>query len=171
MYRSALLILTLLGGLARAQSDSAPITVLEPNGGQTYRVGSSLGIRWETDGHVGGVAIEISVDGGKKWFGVFEGTVSVGGPGWTDTTWVIPEKLRDMRDTVSVVSDNCLLRIKNYVNAPQRDESDAPFTIKPKESQSDGCGTGAGLALFPPLAFRLAGARRKRTRRRRHHQS
>ncbi len=91
------------------------ITVIDPNGGETWYVGATDTIYWDSDALDGGVTISINRDyptGG--WEMLFSGTSNDGEEPWlvTDPT-----------------SENCRIRIVGDSHGAARDSSDADFTI------------------------------------------
>lgn len=159
----------LVAGAALAQP---PITLFEPNGGQTYHVGGTMRIRWTADSSSALVDIEMCVDGDESgvWYRINTQAIGLGGPGWGDTTWVIADSLHDATTTVSTVSSRCLVRIRNYIDQVTEDRSDSVFAVlgeqvstpEPDDTDSDcGCGSGAGAALLPPITLKALRRRRR----------
>lgn len=112
----------LLAGAAHSPS-AQPLTLLEPAAPAAYRVGDTVEIRWQADlALIDRVVLDISTDGGRDWE-----TFSRNGHSPairnSDTAfydgstgsyrWIIPAKLFSMIewDSVSLVSDSCLLRV------------------------------------------------------------
>jgi immune inhibitor A len=90
------------------------ITVISPNGGERFKVGSAREIKW-TSGLVDKVKIEYTVDGGTNWLPVADNlTASTG-----TFSWTVPNSL----------STNCKVRISDQSNSSLNDVSDAAFTI------------------------------------------
>ncbi|MBD3243433.1 MAG: hypothetical protein GF331_22780 [Chitinivibrionales bacterium] len=106
-----------------------PITVLEPNGGETYAVGDTMHIRWEADQSTPLVMLEMSVDAGETWYGVYTAGMSVTSDDWGDYAWVISDSLTDVNDAVSTVSADCMIRVRNYVDQVTNDVSDGVFSV------------------------------------------
>jgi hypothetical protein len=105
-----------------------PVTVTAPNGNETFTVGSTAHITWETDSRVADVAIKISPDGGKSWADITsDGSVDKGSDEWKNFSWTVPGRL----DGMSLVSDNCLISIEEYNVPANNDRSDAQFAIVP----------------------------------------
>ncbi|MBI3245244.1 MAG: hypothetical protein HYZ50_01915 [Deltaproteobacteria bacterium] len=61
------------------------ITVLSPNGGETWPIPSSQTIRWSSSGITGNVKIELSRNAGSKWTTLFSSTANDGTQPWTIT--------------------------------------------------------------------------------------
>jgi hypothetical protein len=62
---------------------TASITVVQPNGGQFWRVGSSKELKWTSVGVTGNVKIELSRNGGATWEVIFASAVNDGSQFWT----------------------------------------------------------------------------------------
>jgi YVTN family beta-propeller protein len=91
------------------------ITVISPNGGENWMVGSVHNITWTTTGIVGNVKIEYSVNNGENWSEIIASTGNDGSFPWT-----IP----------GTVSDLCLIRVSETDGSPS-DTSDGVFSILP----------------------------------------
>jgi|GEM_PF-1303859 len=89
------------------------ITVISPNGGEEWAVGSSHNITWTSIGTVGNVKIEYSTNNGGSWIDVVASTDNDGSYDWT-----IP----------NAPSDNCLIRVSETDGDPT-DVSDTVFFI------------------------------------------
>lgn len=92
---------------------SATITVLTPNGGENWEVGSQNDITWNSENTSGTVNIEYSTDDGLNWT-----PISSDEPDDGSYTWTIPNS----------PSSNCKVRVSDTDNNPS-DESDNVFTI------------------------------------------
>jgi len=102
-----------------------PIAITYPRGGETFRVGDTLRIAWETDGFITSAGIQFSRDSGKRWIPITRrSSVNLGQPEWGDYPWIIPESL----DGVSLACDQCLLSVYDYFGT-DRDRSNIPFRI------------------------------------------
>lgn len=159
--------------IACGLSWAGPIAVTEPNGGQVYAIGDTMHVRWTADTLLTPmVMIEVTVDDGDSWFGVYTQGIDPYNPWWGHYTWVIPDTVRSARRSASTVSGMVRMRIRNYVDQVTNDVSDTTFTILAEhppappsidDEEDDGCGSGSGAALLPPLV--LVAARRWRPRR------
>ncbi len=109
-------------------SSPSTITVTSPNGGETWNVNTSHSITWNTDGTVGNVTIEFSVNSGGKWRTIVTSTANDG-----TYNWAVPDR----------TSTNCLVRISEWDNdSGASDVSNAVFTIQ--------TGGGAPLTVTSP---------------------
>lgn len=90
------------------------LTLISPNGGESWEAGTSHSIQWDSSGSVGNVKIEYSVDNGSSWSIVSSSASNTGNYSWT-----VP----------AVESTNCLVRISEAGDGSPSDTSDAVFTI------------------------------------------
>jgi hypothetical protein len=90
------------------------ITVLKPDGGETYTTGQIYPIYWEWTGSFSGVKIEYSTDGGGTWNSVITSTQNDGSHYWT-----IPND----------PSNNCRIKVTNTTDPMCFDVSNDNFTI------------------------------------------
>jgi hypothetical protein len=152
---------------------TAGLTVLAPNGGETFHVGDTMYVRWSADTtRVGAVNIEISFDAGNGWNLLTSShSVYVTDSTWGDYRWVVPESLATVSGTISTLSASCLVRVWNYVGHSPQDESNALFAIAavsapPAQPQDHcGCGADASAAIIPPVFFSVASWWRRRRKR------
>ncbi|MDD5553248.1 MAG: hypothetical protein PHE18_05165, partial [Candidatus Omnitrophica bacterium] len=100
------------------------ISVVTPNGGETWYVGQEKTIQWNSIGLVTPVKIEFSNDTGGSWTilnNTFHGT-----EGLNNYTWTVSQDIK---------SDTCLFRVSDnrtaFVNLVT-DESNATFRIRPQ---------------------------------------
>ena len=118
-----------LAGLEIYDIGALPIVLLSPNGGDSAKVGDTLRVKWETDGFISSVGIQISPDSGQHWIPVTRrSSVNQGQSGWGDYPWAIPDSL----DGYSLATSHCLISVYDYFGT-DRDRSDRAFTILPRE--------------------------------------
>lgn len=91
-----------------------PLTVLSPNGGEQWAVGSTQQIAWESYEVISGVLIEYSTDNGAGWQ-----TVDPNAPNTGSYQWMIPD----------ANSQQCLVRVSKVGDPAAYDVSDNVFTI------------------------------------------
>ncbi len=96
--------------------DEETLTLLAPNGGETWYAWSTAPVRW-TWTCVENVRIEYTSDGGSTWTEVVASTPSSG-----SYAWIVPD----------APSGDCLVRVSDAVDGYPSDTSDAPFTIAPQ---------------------------------------
>jgi hypothetical protein len=105
------------GALFHAESGpQMSITLLAPNGGEVWAVGSTQYIRWSTF-NVDDVVLFYSTDGGQSWETVCD-SITPGEPGWGNYPWTVPD----------TPSEDCLFGAQEYFLSTD-DYSDNPFTI------------------------------------------
>jgi hypothetical protein len=92
-----------------------PITVISPNGGETWQEGATETIYWSSTPAAGDVKIEYSIDNGTTWQDVIASTANDG-----NHDWLIPAE----------DSSTCLVKISE-ANGTDFDVSEAVFTIVP----------------------------------------
>ncbi len=100
-------------GEARQNTTSNTITVISPNGGEKWVVGSTHNITWSSTGTVGNVKIAFSVDNGGSWTNLVSSTANDGVYAWTMPT---------------VPSSNCKVRVSETDGNPS-DTSNSVFSI------------------------------------------
>lgn len=92
---------------------SEMITVIQPNGGEIWTIGSNQEIKWTSQHTSGSVKIELTRNGGLTWELLYASTPDDHSQFWT---------------VVSPASNNCQIRISDTDGNPS-DISDATFTI------------------------------------------
>jgi FtsP/CotA-like multicopper oxidase with cupredoxin domain len=97
-----------------APSLLAPVTVVSPNGGESWAVGTTQTITWTTTGTIANVKIELSRDGGTTWGTILATTPNDGSQGWVVT---------------GPATATAQIRISNVTNPAAFDTSDANFSI------------------------------------------
>jgi immune inhibitor A len=90
------------------------ISVMAPNGGESWFVGSTYDILWYSVSTKDSVKIEYSTDAGATWSAIAETTTNDGIYSWT-----VPE----------TVSDSCLVSVSDVVDGIPVDISDDLFSI------------------------------------------
>jgi hypothetical protein len=102
------------------------MTVLAPNGGERFRVGQSVRIRWRMDSLGQAALLYISPDDGQAWFVINSlRAVFLADSNWGDYGWTIPATISGQ----SLVSTTCRVRVSEYLKTTVTDESDSAFTI------------------------------------------
>lgn len=91
------------------------LTLLSPNGGESWSAGSIQTIAWTSTGVVGGVRLEYSLDSGRIWNQIIASTPNDGARSWT-----LPES----------TSTQVMVRILESVDGIPGDTSDGVFTIE-----------------------------------------
>jgi len=134
-----------------------PITIVAPNGGEDWVVGTTQNIVWSTIG-VDDVSIELSTDVGTTWDTIVD-TIDDTDADWGSYPWLVPD----------IESTMCVIRIEEYLTGNPFAESMGTFTIRrpalgadPPDEDGGCAATGSGFAA---LAAVLMLARRRRRRR------
>jgi hypothetical protein len=103
------------------------ISLLHPDGGESFRVGDTLHARWETDGFITSIGLQLSIDSGKTWIPITRrSAINQGQADWGDYPWVIPDSL----DGRSLVTAHALISVYDYFGT-DRDRSNRVFAIGP----------------------------------------
>ncbi len=92
------------------------ITVLSPNGGETWIVGSTHAITWQSRYYTGNINLYFSSDNGATW-----STIALNEPDDGSYNWIVPE----------VISNQCLIKVVAAAGGAPWDVSDAVFSIIP----------------------------------------
>jgi hypothetical protein len=90
------------------------ITVVSPNGGESWKAGTTHAIKWSWAGTVGPVKISYSIDDGLNWTNIIASTPNAG-----RYSWKVPAK----------PSTKCLVKVREAADGDPLDKSDAVFTI------------------------------------------
>lgn len=102
--------------MIRYKASQASLTILQPNGGETYEVGSPMDILWTSENYTDLVTIVYSINGGQNWM-----------------TPPLAESISNSGfyscETPATPSDNCLICIFDPVHGTPADISDAAFSI------------------------------------------
>ena len=91
------------------------ITVISPNGGETWTAGSSHDITWSSTGTIDSVNIDYSTDNGSHWIPMMAANTTNDG----SHAWTVPY----------AASTQCLIRVSDASNAEVLDISNAVFSI------------------------------------------
>lgn len=108
------------------------ITVVSPNGGESFRVGSALPISWTfSNGDFTSANITIGC-GSTEWYGLTSTSIS---PSVLDTSFTIPDSVYSPSQRKLIAfpaGSGCKVKIADYTITSLLDTSDAPFTVLPK---------------------------------------
>lgn len=124
-----------------------PFTLTRPVPGETFTVGQTIPVRWITAPHATPVVnVEISFDGGDRWYLVVPESVLPTSPQWEDVPLTLPPTRVEDGHTVANTCTQCLIRIYAEPAPGERDETDGYFTIRWPGRTG---GMQEGLVSFP----------------------
>ncbi|MCS6803840.1 MAG: right-handed parallel beta-helix repeat-containing protein [Blastocatellia bacterium] len=104
-----------IGAFESAAAPPAPsLRVVAPNGGEQWRVGETVTIRWSSSNLTGPVNIELSRDGGRQFAPLMSGVLNDG-----EETWLVS----------GTPTTRAVIRISSATTLSVNDSSDAVFTI------------------------------------------
>ncbi|HLP45456.1 MAG TPA: hypothetical protein VK469_05900, partial [Candidatus Kapabacteria bacterium] len=103
----------------QCNSPTPTITLISPNGGENWAVGSSYSITWSYTGTIENVKIEYTTDNGSQWT-----MITAAAPNTGFYTWTVP----------NAVSSLCKIKISDASLGNPWDTSDAVFSIIGKPS-------------------------------------
>jgi len=117
---------------------TAEVTLLSPNGGEEWVVGTTQNITWK-NGNVSNVKLEYSTNNGSSWTTIISNTSATTG----SYSWTVPDSL----------STNCLVKISDVTDPGIADQSNAVFSIKqttipPYHYQLDVSNTGNNATIL-----------------------
>ena len=137
-----------LSACDKSESPSAPvnpnalITLIKPMGGETFKVGDSLRVRWSTKTDVEdpttSVDVRFSPDSGATWFFVPWGpnqlTGSLGKDSyyWKNFAWKITDSLysQDVLKKVKISGSNkCLIQVRDYLKNSDLNRTDVTHSF------------------------------------------
>ncbi len=104
-------------GLVTLVPGAPVVTVLYPNGGESFEFGDPIVIRWTASPGIAAVNVLFSSDGGAGWDTVALGVDASSG----EYSWTAP----------SVGSDECLVKVEDASDPAVYDVSDGFFSIAP----------------------------------------
>jgi hypothetical protein len=93
---------------------TSTLTVISPNGGESWDTGTTHSINWTSTGNVGNVKIELSTDNGGTWSTIVSSTANDGIYSWTIS---------------ANPSTQCMVRITDISDTGVFDDSDNVFSI------------------------------------------
>lgn len=132
------------GGIEVMENRNTSITLMSPNGGETWAAGQTVTLRWHADTlRMLQVLIELSVDDGDEYGAIIgqQGiTYSAGLAAWGSTPWTIPASFMINSRSVSTASSTCRVRIRPYFlnESVEPVSSKAAFTITGSGTVSGG---------------------------------
>jgi hypothetical protein len=116
--------------------DGAQIMLTSPKGGESFTIGDSLHVKWKLCNsgttEINAVDPMLSPDGGTTWCYLKQNSIPVGGAGFGDYAWKIPDSITLQGEWFQLKSNaKCRIKVEQYStdDAKQRSLSGA-FTIK-----------------------------------------
>lgn len=142
------LVLTVLAQLLTACGEDAAgpsgdpdaqVVLLEPRGGETFRVGDTLKVRWKLQGdgltEISSVALWLSPDSGGTWILMKNASIAPADPDWGEYRWKIPANLPNRGTTLALAgSSKVLIRVQDYQNSSDPHKTaliPKPITVQP----------------------------------------
>jgi hypothetical protein len=136
------------------------LTLLNPNGGETFHPGDTVYVQWENDPNTQmTIKTEIVFGAWPKPYLVYSAPLEKTDPLWANVPWVVSDSIGGR----SAISDSCRIKVSSY-DGTYVDYSDKFFsiTLPADNSGGCGCGSGTGLALLPPILIHAGSRIRKR---------
>ena len=105
--------------VSSGNSPAAAITLIAPNGNETFKIGDSLAIRWRANpDSIGQMLISITFDTGRTyWFINDLDHINSGNGKDTLITWKIPDSLYRIGNPIGIptpISSRCKVRMSDY---------------------------------------------------------
>ncbi|MBN2530382.1 MAG: pre-peptidase C-terminal domain-containing protein [Deltaproteobacteria bacterium] len=110
-------------GTGTGQSSVTALTIVAPNGGESWKVGTTHDITWTYSGDVTNVKLEYTYDDGDHWRGITASTLNDGA-----YAWAIPEK--------TASSSEVRVRISDASDLLPNDVSDALLSLLPVDDDA-----------------------------------
>jgi len=114
------------------------LSLVSPNGGESFSAGSSESVTWSDSGSVVNVRLEYSTDNGSSYSDIVASTGNTGSYSWT-----VPNENSSL----------CLVRVSEVGDAGNSDVSDAVFSISAPADQSTAGGRLVFSWLIPLTGF------------------
>lgn len=97
----------------------AQIVLTSPKGGETFKVGTTVRIKWKLQGkgldEVDGVNIEVSPDSGRSWVGLVNRSIGPDDSSWGDFGWPVPASLVHLGKAYALAGNSQLMaRVMQY---------------------------------------------------------
>lgn len=109
----------------------AHIVLLAPSGGERFKVGQAIRVRWKTQGkgdeEVTAANIFLSPDSGQTWIGLLKGSIGREDPLWGDYAWTVPPALVNLGVTWDFArNDRVLLKVMQYATGDAKKTAVTP---------------------------------------------
>ncbi|MBN1981437.1 MAG: hypothetical protein JW795_07900 [Chitinivibrionales bacterium] len=122
----------MLSDSALARVELPPLTILAPNGKESFNVADTLTVLWTAfdTARISSVALDVSLDNGRRWFTMNTSGIDPHNSSWGKFQWVIPRQIDISGVLVETASDSCRVKVRDYQYPQFRDVSDSVFSIK-----------------------------------------
>ncbi|MEO7424794.1 MAG: hypothetical protein ABI036_06375 [Fibrobacteria bacterium] len=121
------------GDEATGPSDETLISLTNPQGGEIFKVGETIQVKWKTSKTdlnllVDAVDVRFSADSGKIWKTLnLKASIKKTDPDWGNYSWTIPDSITISGSVLHLPGkDNCLLRVEQYSTADPMQKSTLP---------------------------------------------
>ncbi len=118
--------------------DTSQILVSAPKGGETFKVGQTLYVKWKLQGKgitdIASVDVSLSPDNGKRWQLLVTNSIVPSDPTWGNFPYVIPDSIKIVGGGMVSLKNNseCRIRVKQYNSSdPLTMTITNAFTITP----------------------------------------
>ncbi len=134
---SACLSISGCNSSATGPTDTSEILLVYPKGGETFKIGSTMVVKWTEQGQgktdVNAVVVQFSPDDGKTWINLTtQRSIVPGDADWEKFSWLIPDTLNSLKSGKFALANNAKCRIKVEQYEPQSIfETSKDFTITP----------------------------------------
>jgi hypothetical protein len=112
------------------------IALSQPLGGEKYKVGESLKVKWTVkenpSGTIDAVDVLLSPDSGKTWVYLnSNGSIHPTSASWNNFSWKITDSLYvpTLDDSVALINTHCLIRVEDYATTEAMKQSTTHSTI------------------------------------------
>lgn len=118
-------------------TDTSEILLVYPKGGESFKIGSTLTVKWTEQGqgkiNVNAVDVLFSPDAGKTWIYLNTRSIKPGDAQWENFAWVIPDALNDPSSGQFALANNakCRIKVDQYTDPSSIFETSKDFTITP----------------------------------------
>lgn len=125
-------------GTTPPPASNSLITLTYPVGGEAFKVGQSVSIKWTVTTDINDPMDEVdpmlSSDGGVTWIFIRSGSIQTTSPSYGNFAWTIPDTLVSPSGKFGLAGKSWMLRVRSYNfpdNALKQSTSKSAFTISP----------------------------------------
>lgn len=123
-------------GTTPPPASDALITLTSPQGGEKFKVGQVVPIKWTVKADPNDPMDEVdpmlSSDAGATWIFLRSGSIQIGSPSYGNFAWTIPDTVEDASGKYATAGKSWMLRVQSYndsENPKKRSTTKTPFTI------------------------------------------